>query len=172
MESGATIPFRRIVPPPLPNGRQPDTPPVPSAHLLYVRETLVRIAHLVGAVGEWEDDYVEESEDSGSVDLVQSISDGSKSLSGDDEDVPRTPSSEHKDCQINCRQLPCVFSPAWVPHSHVPSSLRTQLSPTALALDLAVSVDIEQPGYHCSLLACRGSMSGPVGRGKRPGTCT
>ncbi|KAI9778440.1 MAG: hypothetical protein M1839_008086 [Geoglossum umbratile] len=62
MASGATIPFRRIIPPLLLNGRQLDAPPIPSAHMLYVRETLARIAHLVGAAGEWEDDDEEESE--------------------------------------------------------------------------------------------------------------
>ncbi|KAI9765024.1 MAG: hypothetical protein M1840_007849 [Geoglossum simile] len=66
MASGSTIPFRRVAPPPLlPNGRQLYTPPVPSAHLLYIRGTLTRVAHLVGAAVDWEDgddDYEEGSE--------------------------------------------------------------------------------------------------------------
>ncbi|KAI9774113.1 MAG: hypothetical protein M1840_005206 [Geoglossum simile] len=173
MESGTTIPFRRIEPPPLPNGQQPDVLPLPSAHLLYVRETLMRIAHLVGAAGEWEYDDEGDPEYDDAADLVQGVSNGSRSTLGDDRNSPRTPSSDHKHREINCEQFPCAFSPACAPHFHVPSPLRTQLSPTALALDLAVSIDTKEPGYHnlnpCSLLTRRGSVDGSTWRGNRPG---
>jgi hypothetical protein len=53
------IPFRKVDPPPCSSETQPAAPPLPSAHLLHVREILVQIAHMMGA-GECEDSELDD----------------------------------------------------------------------------------------------------------------
>jgi hypothetical protein len=81
---------------------------VPSAHLLYVRETLVRIAHLVGAAGEWEDDWDDDGfDDQEFVDLPWNVSDSfhSGSALGAEEDGPETPPSNQESFHAHKQKL-------------------------------------------------------------------
>jgi len=61
LHDGAIIPFRHQNPSPT-SGSASVSPPLASAHLLYVRETITRVvAHMMGAAGyseheEWSDD--------------------------------------------------------------------------------------------------------------------
>ena len=65
LEDGDIIPFRRQRSPSSSNDAE--SPPLASAHLLYIREIITRIAHMMGAAGYSEYDYWSDDDDDVSV---------------------------------------------------------------------------------------------------------
>ncbi|KAI9779961.1 MAG: hypothetical protein M1839_007117 [Geoglossum umbratile] len=140
VRNGDRIPFHRIPPPPNPDGSSREPPPIPSAHLLYVRETLVRVAHMVGASGEY-DNYTYDNDSDSEFDELAHIT-GTESVQGDD--VPRTPPNgslkvTHTKPDLSALHPDTMrFIDTWF-SSHRPSSPPLELSDTAQALDLATT---------------------------------
>ncbi|KAH0555690.1 hypothetical protein GP486_006367, partial [Trichoglossum hirsutum] len=145
MEENDRIPFQRITLPQTPDGAPRVSPPIPSAHLLYVRETIVQIAHIMGASGEHGDyDDDDDDDDYRVTDPAYYMDpDPVSSLNSDprmplDRDRNHSPTS-HQGQMVKRASPVDIWSPEF--------SLST-MSENALALDLAISPQNSEVHHH------------------------